>query len=109
MPSTAAISAKSAIQIQIKAAEKFGSSGWMFWNPRNIYPKGGFTSSRGEDKDATPVAAPAATPGPKAPNSLSSRAKNWGRRGQALEKDLKGHGRPCPFFLRVTCLPGPLA
>ncbi|MEW6386623.1 MAG: putative glycoside hydrolase [Thermodesulfobacteriota bacterium] len=27
---------------QIKAAEKFGSSGWMFWNPRNVYPKGKF-------------------------------------------------------------------
>ncbi len=33
------------IQTQIKAVEKFGSSGWMFWNPRNIYPKGGFTSN----------------------------------------------------------------
>jgi hypothetical protein len=33
------------VQTQIKAAEKFGSSGWMFWNPRNIYPKGGFTSN----------------------------------------------------------------
>jgi len=26
------------MQIQIKAAEEFGSSGWMFWNPRNVYP-----------------------------------------------------------------------
>jgi hypothetical protein len=33
------------IQAQIKASEKFGSSGWMFWNPRNIYPKTGFTSA----------------------------------------------------------------
>jgi hypothetical protein len=33
------------IHTQIKAAEKFGSSGWMFWNPRNLYPKGGFSSS----------------------------------------------------------------
>jgi hypothetical protein len=48
------------VQTQIKAAEKFGSSGWMFWNPRNIYPKGGFTSSRGEANDAKPAAAPAA-------------------------------------------------
>ncbi len=32
------------IQTQIKAAEKFGSSGWMFWNPRNIYPSGIFTN-----------------------------------------------------------------
>ena len=33
------------VQIQIKAAEQFGSSGWMFWNPRNIYPKSGFLSN----------------------------------------------------------------
>lgn len=25
------------IQQQISAAEKFGSSGWMLWNPRNVY------------------------------------------------------------------------
>jgi hypothetical protein len=30
------------MRIQIKAAEDFGSSGWMFWNPRNIYPTGKF-------------------------------------------------------------------
>jgi hypothetical protein len=28
--------------IQIKAAQDFGSSGWMFWNPRNIYPPNGY-------------------------------------------------------------------
>jgi len=27
---------------QIKAADDFGSSGWMFWNPRNVYPKSGY-------------------------------------------------------------------
>jgi hypothetical protein len=27
------------MRIQTAAAEKFGSSGWMFWNPRNIYPR----------------------------------------------------------------------
>ena len=32
---------------QIKAAEKFGSSGWMFWNPRNVYPKGKFVNDGG--------------------------------------------------------------
>ena len=32
------------IQTQIKAAEKSGSSGWMFWNARNIYPESGFAS-----------------------------------------------------------------
>jgi hypothetical protein len=25
------------IRRQIKAAEEFGSDGWMLWNPRNIY------------------------------------------------------------------------
>ena len=30
------------MQIQIKASDKFGASGWMFWNPRNIYPTGKF-------------------------------------------------------------------
>jgi hypothetical protein len=26
-----------AIRAQIKAAEAFGSDGWMLWNPRNLY------------------------------------------------------------------------
>ena len=30
------------MRIQIKAADKFGASGWMFWNPRNVYPTGKF-------------------------------------------------------------------
>jgi hypothetical protein len=34
--------AEKRMNIQIKAADKFGASGWMFWNPRNIYPKGRF-------------------------------------------------------------------
>lgn len=29
---------------QIDATENFGASGYMFWNPRNSYPKGDFTS-----------------------------------------------------------------
>jgi len=32
------------MRIQIQAADKFGSSGWMFWNPRNIYPTGKFVN-----------------------------------------------------------------
>ncbi len=28
------------MRIQIKASDKFGASGYMFWNPRNIYPTG---------------------------------------------------------------------
>ena len=30
------------MRIQIKASDKFGASGWMFWNPRNVYPTGKF-------------------------------------------------------------------
>ena len=30
------------MRIQIKASDTFGSSGWMFWNPRNVYPTGKF-------------------------------------------------------------------
>jgi len=30
------------MRTQIKAADDFGSSGWMFWNPRNVYPKSGY-------------------------------------------------------------------
>jgi len=32
------------MRIQIKAADEFGASGWMFWNPRNIYPTGKFAN-----------------------------------------------------------------
>jgi hypothetical protein len=28
---------------QVKASNDLGSSGYMFWNPRNVYPKGNFT------------------------------------------------------------------
>jgi hypothetical protein len=37
---------------QIKAADKFGASGWMFWNPRNVYPKGRFTNDQGGEESA---------------------------------------------------------
>jgi hypothetical protein len=36
------IFAEAEMRTQIKAADDFGSSGWMFWNPRNIYPKNGY-------------------------------------------------------------------
>jgi hypothetical protein len=36
--------AEDRMRIQIKAADDFGASGWMFWNPRNIYPKGKFAN-----------------------------------------------------------------
>lgn len=34
------------MRIQIKASEDFGSSGYMFWNARNIYPTGIFTNTK---------------------------------------------------------------
>ena len=34
------------MRIQIKASEDFGSSGYMFWNARNIYPTGLFTNTK---------------------------------------------------------------
>jgi hypothetical protein len=39
--------------LQIKAADQFGSSGWMFWNPRNVYPKGKFTVGNGDNHHGT--------------------------------------------------------
>ncbi len=36
------------MKIQIKAADDFGASGYMFWNPRNIYPTGQFTNTKNE-------------------------------------------------------------
>ncbi len=39
------------MRTQIKAAAEFGSSGYMFWNPRNIYPTGKFANgSNGSTK-----------------------------------------------------------
>ncbi len=32
------------MRTQIKAADEFGSSGYMFWNPHNIYPTGKFSN-----------------------------------------------------------------
>jgi uncharacterized low-complexity protein len=32
------------MRIQIKASDTFGASGWMFWNPRNVYPTGKFVN-----------------------------------------------------------------
>lgn len=42
------------IRDQIKAAEEFGSNGWMLWNPRNVYTPDGLqrksTLSKGREK-----------------------------------------------------------
>lgn len=34
--------AEDRMRLQIKASDDFGASGYMFWNPRNVYPKGKF-------------------------------------------------------------------
>jgi hypothetical protein len=44
--------AEARMQTQIEAADKFGASGWMFWNPRNVYPTGKFTPDRGGEESA---------------------------------------------------------
>ena len=36
------------MRTQIKAADEFGASGWMFWNPRNLYPTGVFSTGNGQ-------------------------------------------------------------
>ncbi len=38
------------IRAQIKAAEDFGSNGWMLWNPRNIYSRDGLHPEDGRRK-----------------------------------------------------------
>jgi hypothetical protein len=40
---------------QIKASDKFGASGWMFWNPRNVYPTGKFTDDQGGEDSTKPT------------------------------------------------------
>jgi hypothetical protein len=39
------------MRVQIKAAEEFGTCGWMFWNPRNVYPNIRFSDWSGESTD----------------------------------------------------------
>lgn len=36
------IFAEEEMRTQIKASQDFGASGWMFWNPRNVYPPRGY-------------------------------------------------------------------
>jgi len=42
------------MRTQIKAAEDFGASGWMFWNPRNLYPTGKFSNGKASGKSSRP-------------------------------------------------------
>jgi hypothetical protein len=40
------------MRIQIQAVDQSGASGWMFWNPRNIYPTGKFAAGNGGETSA---------------------------------------------------------
>ena len=42
------------IRAQISAAEKFGSDGWMLWNPRNTYTTAGLKAENEPCKDDAP-------------------------------------------------------
>jgi len=42
------------IRSQISAAEKFGSDGWMLWNPRNMYTAAGLNAEGTPCKDDAP-------------------------------------------------------
>ncbi len=53
------------IRRQIDASEKFGSGGWMLWNPRNSYSKAGLKDKQGNLLEALPAAQPALPPAPK--------------------------------------------
>ncbi|MEJ2069125.1 MAG: putative glycoside hydrolase [Syntrophobacterales bacterium] len=74
------------MRTQIKAADDFGASGWMFWNPRNQYPTGVFSSGNGTKKKSRPTAAspPSAATPAKAPES--------GEPGQAEATESKQKG-----------------
>ena len=37
------------IRAQIRAAEAFGSAGWMLWNPRNVYSGAGLKTRRKDE------------------------------------------------------------
>lgn len=64
------------MRIQIKAAEDFGASGFMFWNPRNQYPTGVFYTGNG-DKIARRQQAP--NPNYTAPQGEGSDAGGKGQ------------------------------
>jgi hypothetical protein len=55
------------VRAQIEAAEEYGASGWMLWDPNNNYHPGGFASdSTPAATSASPAASPMASPQPAA-------------------------------------------
>jgi hypothetical protein len=71
------------MRIQIKAADDSGASGWMFWNPRNLYPTGVFSTGNGDKIRSQPQAA-----SPK-PAAASGEGKEAGNEAQE-EKPASG-------------------
>jgi len=48
------------VRAQIDAAEDVGTSGWMLWDPNNVYRDGALASESEEDRSALPDTQPAA-------------------------------------------------
>ena len=56
------------VRAQIEAAEEYGVSGWMLWDPNNNYHPGGFAD------DSTPIASPTSATPPASPVASPSPA-----------------------------------
>jgi hypothetical protein len=50
------------VRAQIEAAEEYGVSGWMLWDPNNNYHPGGFAGESTTDSAASPAASPESSP-----------------------------------------------
>jgi hypothetical protein len=67
------------MRVQIKAADDFGASGWMFWNPRNLYPTGVFSPGNGTNKNNQE---PATSPKPAASSGEGKDAGDHSQEGK---------------------------
>jgi hypothetical protein len=76
------------MRIQIKAADDFGASGWIFWNPRNIYPTGIFYSGNGRQKRKKQQLS---SPKPAAPQA-QTQAKTSAEQGEGAATESKQKG-----------------
>ncbi len=64
------------MRVQIKAADDFGASGWMFWNPRNVYPTGKFSNGNGRENSSQPQKSRSGSP------EIQAKGKDAGEPGQ---------------------------
>jgi hypothetical protein len=70
---------------QIKAADDFGASGWMFWNPRNLYPTGVFYTGNGKKQKSRPQAS-----GPKPATALApEQTEDTGKQSEGAPADAR--------------------